>query len=196
MREHAVQHRRGELLGAGRGRVAVEERLRLVHQRPEPLGRRPPAAPSAASCTILRLVGPKQLLDALLDLALGEGVGAVEPLQDLDRVLPGLEVHDHEVQLARRPDLGRLDAVAVELHQHRAVAEGAALVHAAAARGRRDLALVGELHLAAHRQPQVVDAVEGARRQHADRGARGEALLDRQVRAVVVGSRARARGSA
>ena len=67
-----------------------------------------------------------------------------------------------------------------------AVAEGAALVHAAAARGGGDLALVGQLHLAAHGQLQVVDAVEGARREHADGGAGGEALLDRQVGLVVV----------
>ena len=82
--------------------------------------------------------------------------------------------------------LGRIQAVAVEGHEHRAIAEGAALVHAATARGGGDLALIGQLHLVADRQLQVVQPVESPRRQHADRRAGRQPFLDRQIGLVVV----------
>lgn len=46
--------------------------------------------------------------------------------------------------------------------------------------GRHALSVVRVLHLPPRRQPQAVGAAEGARHQHAQRGAAGQALLQRQ----------------
>ena len=180
-----MQHRRVELLRAGRAGVAIEQLLGLDHQGPEPL---PVPGPQRRR----RLVDdplvdrPQQLLHPLLELVLGERVGPVQVLEDRHRVLLRLQVHDHEVQVRRRPQLLRLQPLPVELHQDRVVAEGAPLVHPPAARGRGDLPLVRQLHLPAHRQPQVVDPVEGPGGQHRDGRARREPLLDGQVGPGVV----------
>ncbi len=185
VRQHAVQDGRGQFLGAGGRGVAVEERLRLDHQRPEAL----------AVALLQRLAGladdalvdrAEQLLHAALQRALGERVRPVQPLEDLEGVLAGVEIDDDEVQVAGRTHLLGAQAVSVELHQHGPIAVRAALVHATAARRRGDLALVGQFHLAAHRELQVVHAVERPRREHADGRARREPLADREVGQRVV----------
>ena len=83
-------------------------------------------------------------------------------------------------------ELGDLEAIAVERHQDRSASEGAPLVHAPATRGRRDLSLVGQLHLVPGRETEVVDPVEGPRHEDAGGGARGKPLLDRQIRLEAV----------
>ena len=71
VREHAVQHRRGQLLGAGGSGVAVEERLRLGHQRAEPLGvARLERRPGLAHDPLVDR--PEQLLHAALERPFGE----------------------------------------------------------------------------------------------------------------------------
>ncbi len=170
--------------GAPRGRRGwrTDRRSACASPMSAPSRAASPASSAATAWSHEPLVDrAEQLLDPLLDRSLREGVRAVEPLQDHDGVLLRLEVHDDEVELLGRPDLLGREAVPVELHEDRAVPEGAALVHPPAARRRRDLALVGELHLAADGEAQVVDPVERAGGEHADRGARGEPLLDRQV---------------
>ena len=97
-----------------------------------------------------------------------------------------LELDDNQVERRAHRQLLALEEVAVELHQHRPRAEGAALVHPPARRRRRDLAVVREVHLAAHGHLQVVHAVERARGEDADGGRRREPLPQRQVGAVVV----------
>ena len=76
VRQHAVQHGRGQLLRAGRAR-------RSGRRTPAPrssacrAARRLPASSAAlASPTIRLLIGPRQLLHAALDLALGERIAA------------------------------------------------------------------------------------------------------------------------
>ena len=88
--------------------------------------------------------------------------------------------------LSRRPDLFGGEPLAVELHHYRPIAERAPLVHAAAAGRRRDLALVGEFHLPPRGELQIVDPVEGARREHTDGRARRQPPPDGQVHPRVV----------
>ena len=187
--EDAVEDRRRELLGADRRGEAVELDLGLDHQ----------GAQGLRVALLERLDGlvddplvdrAEELVDAALELVLGDGEAAVEPVEDLDRVLAGDEVDDDEVHVLARLELPGVEPVAVEDHVDGPVAEGAALVHPAAARRGRDLSLVGELHLAADRHLEVVDAVEGADGEDGDGRARGQAFLDREVGPVVVDDQA------
>ena len=163
----------------------VEEHLRLRHQltellhvsRAERLHRRLDDA----------LVGAaEQVLQVGLLLVVGDRVALVQPLQDGRGVLCARQLDDHNVERRAERQLVALEQVAVELHQHGPRAECAALVHPAALRRRRDLAVVREVHLASHRQLQVVHAVERARREHGRRGRRREALGLGQVGLVVL----------
>ena len=180
-----MQHRRGQLLRASRRGVAVEKGLRLGHQATQPL--RIGLDQRIHGLMHDALVdGAQQLLHTGLNLVLGERIASVEPVQDLHRVLLRRQIDDDEVQLTLDLQFLRVQPVAVEGHHHGPVAERAALVHAPAARRRRDLAHVGQFHLAAHRQLQIVDAVEGPRRQHADGRAGGQALFHGQIGLEVV----------
>ena len=89
VRQHAVEYRRGELLGAcGRG-VPVECRLRLCHERPEP-GSVPRRSASAASCTRRLFDGPRHSCTPLLEVVLREGERLVQVSEDPDGVLVAL----------------------------------------------------------------------------------------------------------
>jgi len=95
--QDAVQHRSRQFLRAGGRRVAVEELLRLDHQRAKLL------AIARFEC-LHRLVHDalvdraEQLLHARLGLVIGEGIGAIEPGQNLHRVLLRQQVHQHEIE--------------------------------------------------------------------------------------------------
>ncbi len=185
MREHAVQDRRRQFLRARRPGVAIEERLGFDHEGAEPLRvARLERGPGLGDDALVD--GPEQVLHAAFERPVRERVRPVQTFQDLQRVLGGVQVHDHEVQVPRRPDLLGAEAFAVELHEHGPAAERAPLVHAPAARGRRDLALVRQLHLAPDREFEIVDAVERACGEHRDGRARRQPALDRQVGARVV----------
>jgi len=183
--QHPVEHRCGELRGAGGRQVAVERLLRAAHERAEALG-------IARAQRLYGLADDGRVdrsevsLDAALRPVVGEGVALVEALEDLLGVLARAEVHDDEEEVLRRAEFLHVESVAVEGHQDGPVAVGAALVHAPAARRGGDLAQVGGLHLAAHGHLQVVHPVESPRHQHAQRRARGEPLADGQVGQVVV----------
>mmetsp|Transcript_19056 Transcript_19056/g.45734 ORF Transcript_19056/g.45734 Transcript_19056/m.45734 type:complete len:475 (+) Transcript_19056:219-1643(+) len=187
--EHLVQVGRRELRGADWHRVLVEERLRLHHQpahlRHVASGER---LDGRADEPLVRRA--KQLLKVSLLLRLGDGVALVQLLQDGGGVLGARQLDDHEVDRRVEDELLAVEPVAVEGHLHRLRAEGTALIHPAALRRRGDLPQVGEVHLSAHRQLQVVHAVERARREHAGGGGRREPFARRKVRLVVVDEQA------
>mmetsp|Transcript_25557 Transcript_25557/g.81793 ORF Transcript_25557/g.81793 Transcript_25557/m.81793 type:complete len:310 (+) Transcript_25557:97-1026(+) len=128
----------------------------------------------------------EQLVHASLRIVIGDRVALCEPLQDDRRVLCAVQLDDDQVQRALERQLLAVESVAVEGHQHRPRTKGAALVHPAALRRRRDLAVVPQVHLSAHRQLEVVHAVEGAGGEDAGGGGGGEALSRGKVRLVVV----------
>ena len=94
--QNTVEHRRGQLLRAGRGGITVEEVLCFGHQGTQPLGVRVPQG-------IHRLVDealvdrPEQFLHAALHLVFGIGVAAVQPVEDFHRVFFGLQIDDDEI---------------------------------------------------------------------------------------------------
>jgi hypothetical protein len=114
------------------------------------------------------LIGPSSICTLRSVLVFGKWIAAVQAVEDLHRVFLRLQIDDHQVEVLLDLQLFGFQPVAVKGHQHRAVAKGAALVHAPAARGGGDLALVGQFHLAADGHFQIIHAVEGARGQHAD----------------------------
>ncbi|OQC27511.1 MAG: hypothetical protein BWX70_02209 [Verrucomicrobia bacterium ADurb.Bin070] len=182
--QHAVQARAAQLL-ADRHEVLVEDRLRLAHERAERggvagLDRRAGGGHNAL------VLGAQAALHRLVARGVGKGIGVVEIGQDADGVLLAAEVGDQQMEVAAGAQRLHAEAVGVEGHHHGDLAVGAPLIHAAAARGRGDLALIGGLDLGARGEAERVDLIEGARHQHAEGGRGAEPFLDRQRGLVVV----------
>ena len=162
----------------------IEPGLCLGHQRAQFLGITNPQRFDGLMYNVL-IDRPQEILHSLLELVGRARKTVVEIGQDLHRVLVGSEIDDHKVQILPGLQFVCDQAVAVKGHQNRAAAKGTALIHPPATRGRGDLALVGQFHLAPRGQLQVVELVKGSRRKHTDGRARREALLDGQVCLVV-----------
>ena len=128
----------------------------------------------------------EKALDGAAGLVLREGIGPVQVAENADGVLAALEIPDQNADRAAEAQLLGSQEVAVEGHLHGHLAEGAALVHAAAPGGGEDLALVGGLHLGPHGHLEAIHAVEGAGDEDAEGGGGTQPLLHRQVGEVVV----------
>jgi len=187
--EDLVEFGGRQFLRAHRRQVLVEQALGLGHQ-----GTQGPGVAALDGRYGLRhdplVDGPQVLVDGPVAVARRERVALVQVRQDLAGILGLTEVDDEHVQVAARPDGLDVDQVGVEGHGDRPPSEGAALVHPSAAGGRGQFPVVGDIHLAANRQLQVVQAVERPGRQHADCRRRGQALRHRQVRPVIVNDQA------
>ncbi|MGA2489935.1 MAG: hypothetical protein ABSF99_07065, partial [Anaerolineales bacterium] len=72
----------------------------------------------------------EQFLHAALHIVFGERIAVVQPVEDFQRVFLRLLVDYDDVQRLVHLQIGFLQPVAIDGHQHRAVAEGATLVHA------------------------------------------------------------------
>ena len=183
--QHPVQHRRCQLRGASRGGVVIEQTLCLRHQFPHALGiPSNQRLPRLVHDTFINL--SQVQLHAPFQVCLGKGITAVQPIEDLHRVLLGAEVHNNQEHVLPHPQLSHIQAVTIELHEHRAIAKSTALVHPPAAGGGHDLSLVSQFHFATGGHFEIIHPIEGPGGEHAYGRTGGEPLLYGQIGPVVV----------
>ena len=90
------------------------------------------------------------------------------------------------MQVLPNLQFSRVKVITVKGHQHGPAAVGASLIHAPTPRGGGDLPQVGHFHLTPDRHLEIINPIEGPRREHTDGGAGRQPLLDGQVGLIVV----------
>ena len=177
-----IQHR--VQLGSPQGRrhggyILVEHLLSLGHQASQRLGI---ACSHILDGLVYYLVVPfaQGLVQVLLFLCRGKGVGLVQIRQNPDGILSGTQVGKDPVECLLDVERLHLYLVTVKGHQVRLHAEGAGLVQSTAARRGAQFAHVGNVHLAHRIEVQMINLVERTGHQHADGCTRRQAALHGQ----------------
>ena len=190
--QHRPQHGRSEmaqLRGAHRPGAFVERGLRAgVHLAELP--RVPPRHRVHRRRARLGVERPEELVQSPVLVRRRRRIRRLQVAKYPHRVLPRAQVREHEVEPVRSAhvlDRGDVEVVAVEREErHPPRTERARLIHPAASARRGSLAAVRGVHLVADGQAEVEDAREGPGDQDAHRRGGREALLDGEVRVVVV----------